>query len=218
MLKNNKAKKIIFAAIIISAYILSIIISMIAEQMYLNADPNSVFDVYQTYITLDYLIAFLLSTPFYIILIVFFRQYRDLTIFSSLALAASLSFVLYNVFIFSVEPESAILTIFNLILILSAVTNVFIAFKIILQEKYEVYINNSFLIFAAINYGFFSFYTPFLKWFIELFVGPYPHFLRNTFMFYDLLYLFLQLIMVITQVLIIWSFIDNKVYNRKRIY
>ena len=218
MLKNNKTKKIVFASIIMSAYILSIIFSMIAKQMYLNADPNSVFDVYQTYISLDYSIAFVLSTPFYIILIIFFRQYKDLTIFSSLALATSLSFVLYNILSFSVESGAIILTIFKLILILSAVTNVLISFKVILQEKYEVYINRSFFLFVVINYGFFSFYTPFVKWFIELFVGPYPHFLRNTFMFYDVSYLLLQLVMAITQVIIIWSFIDNKVYNRKRIY
>ena len=217
-MSKKTRKKIILSTIVVVAYILSFIFASIAENVYSNADPESTYNIYETYIAVDYSFAFILSTPFFIILIAYFRHHRDLMWFAIISMISSLGLVLYNILSFSLDPGSLGLRLFSGISYFGAVANIFLAFKIILQEKYETFINRAFLLFAVINYGFFSFYTPYIKNFLAVFVGPYPHFLRNTFLFYDYFYLFLQLSMVVVQIVIISFFIDNKGFNRTRIY
>jgi hypothetical protein len=96
-----------------------------------------------------------------------------------------------------------------------SIINLILTFGIVLQANKNKLIAVSLMFFAIVNFFFGSYYNFFLMDLIRALFGPIPSDIIHALQVMEFVYFFLQVIMVILQVIIIYIFDKNSDYDNQ---
>ena len=209
-------KRVVLPAILIIAFILNLGLNRLFTEAFLNQDFFLQIHTAEELVKVTSISTFLFSIPFYVIILICFRNYKDLCLFATITIIANLAFAFYTIMMSSSDSWTIPLRLFAGISYFGTLLNFFVSFGIVLQDYYDKLVTRSLMFFAIVNYVFASFYTQYSKGFIARVVGDFPPGnLDRTFVVYDWIYILIQLTMVVLSVLVILNLITRKEIGRK---
>ncbi len=161
------------------------------------------------------LISFLLTVPFYVIVFVYYRETKLVVTYSFISVFTTLSFWVFMSLINFYNLSSPNMRLVGMVSFFGSIINLMIGFGIVLQANKNRFVAISFLLFAIVNFFFASYYNFFLKDLIASIFGPIQSDINDALVVLEIFYFALQVLIVISQAIIIYIFDRNQEFNRK---
>lgn len=160
------------------------------------------------------LISFILTSPFYIIVFVYYRETKLLETFSFISIFTNLSFWVFLSLSSMYNFFSPNLRLVGIVSFFGSVINMIIGFGIVLQSNRNRFVSLSIFLISIINFFFASYYKFFLEDLVAALFGPNPTGVNDALIVLEIFYVVLQFIIVIVQSIIIFIFDLNDEYDK----
>jgi len=160
------------------------------------------------------LISFILTSPFYIIVFVYYRETKLLETFSFISIFTNLSFWMFLSLSSMYNFFSPNLRLVGIVSFFGSVINMIIGFGIVLQSNRNRFVSLSIFLISIINFFFASYYKFFLEDLVAALFGPNPTGVNDALIVLEIFYVVLQFIIVIVQSIIIFIFDLNDEYDK----
>ena len=167
-------KRVVLSTIIVTAFLLNLGLNRLFNEAFLNENFFLQIRTVEELVKVTSISTFLLSIPFYVVLLVCFMNYKDIRLFAVVAIIANLAFAIYTIKMSTSDSWTISLRVFAGISYFGSLFNFFVSFAIVLQEYYDKIVTRSIMLLAVVNYVFASFYTQYSKSFIARIVGDFP--------------------------------------------
>jgi|AntAceMinimDraft_18_1070375.scaffolds.fasta_scaffold00003_5 hypothetical protein len=156
-----------------------------------------------------------LTIPFYIIILIFYRKTTLITIFTVLTILSQFGYYMVLENIYTLAWLSGPMRIFGSFSFFAGLIGFFVAFALVLQHKTYKFTEMSFFTFSIINYVFFSYFNFYLNNMLITIFGPFEiHIIKMQNVYYGVL-LFIEISVMILQVLVIHFLERNKWYEMR---
>lgn len=155
----------------------------------------------------------LLTIPFYIIIIIFYRKTLLITIFCVITVLSQFGYYMVLENLGTLSLDSLTMRIFGSFSFFAGIVGFLIAFAITLQHKTYKFIETSFLLFSIVNYVFFSYYNFYFNSYLERIFGPFEVHIIKMYQVYFVVLIVVEIGMAIIQVLMIYFLERNKWYE-----
>ncbi len=165
--------------------------------------------IFLTYFVFDEikpLLSFLLTVPFYVIVYVYYRETKLVVSYSFIAIFTTLSYWIFMAFIDIFPLTAPNMRLIGLVSFFGSIINMMVGFGIVLQANKNKYIAVSLMVFAVINFFFASYYNFFLTDLIASLFGPNQARITEALFVLEMIYVGLQSLIVINQIIIIYLF------------
>ena len=155
----------------------------------------------------------ILTIPFYLIIIIFYRKTKLITIFCVLTILSQFGHYMLLFYSPFFEFSSPLMRVFGSFSFFFGIIGFFVAFALVLQHKTYKFTEISFLSFAIINYVFFSYFNFYFQNLLVRIFGPYEvHIVKMFYVYYGVV-LAIEIGVAILQVIVIYFLERNKWYE-----
>ncbi len=184
-----------------------ILMAIVAVVALINIIFSRVIDNYPPILQL------LMTLPFYIIILIFYRKTSLITIFCVLTILSQFGYymVLHYMTLDLINPVA--IRVFGSFSFFAGIIGFFVAFALVLQHKTYKFTEVSFLIFSIVNYTFFSYFNFYLLNMLIRIFGPFEIHIIQMQNVYYVIQLMIEIAMAVIQVLLIYYLERNMWYE-----
>lgn len=184
-----------------------ILMAIVAVVALINIIFSRVIDNYPPILQL------LMTLPFYIIILIFYRKTSLITIFCILTILSQFGYymVLHYMTLDLINPVA--IRVFGSFSFFAGIIGFFVAFALVLQHKTYKFTEVSFLIFSIVNYTFFSYFNFYLLNMLIRIFGPFEIHIIQMQNVYYVIQLLIEIAMAVIQVLLIYYLERNMWYE-----
>lgn len=184
-----------------------ILMAIVALVAIINIIFSRVVDSYPPILQL------LLTLPFYMIILIFYRKTTLITIFCILTILSQFGFymVLHYMTLNLLNPIA--IRVFGSFSFFAGIIGFFVAFALVLQHKTYKFTEVSFLLFSIVNYTFFSYFNFYLMNLLIRIFGPFEIHIIQMQNVYFVIQLLIEIGMAVIQVLLIYYLERNMWYE-----
>lgn len=168
------------------------------------------FLIYFVFDEVKPLISFLLNVPFYVIVYVYYRETKLVVTYAFISIFTTLSYWIFMAFMSVYSLTAPNMRLIGLVSFFGSIINMMVAFGIVLQANKNRFAAVSLMGFAIINFFFASYYNFFLVDLIAALFGPRQANVELALFVLEMIYLALQILIVISQTIIIYLFDKNQ--------
>lgn len=198
-------KKYLFPLIILIAFIVDIITGRILYNVYLNSDFISSDAGFASYTVTTMSISLIFSSVFYVLVLLFFKEHKLLTIYAALSLLVAFCFAGYVSLSNYFEFNTIIVKVYAGVSYIIGFINIILTTAIILKELHTKMVSVGILYLAVTQFVFGTLVVDYIRGYLAGFFGPYEEDLIIVFAAYDVFLVVIQVTVLIVQVLIIRS-------------
>jgi hypothetical protein len=198
-------KEHLFPLIIFLAFIIDLVTGRLLYNAYINQGLITTDAGYSSYVTTSMFLTFVFSTAYYVIILLFFREQRLLSIYSALAIVVGFAFAGYVSLTNYFELNTIIVRVYGSVSYFIAFANIILATSIVLKEIHTKLVALSLIYFSIIQFVFGTLVTDYVRGYLVGVFGPYESNIQTLYIVYDIIVILLRLSVVILQVLSIRS-------------
>jgi hypothetical protein len=198
----------LFPIIIVGTFLIDILFAYLMHRSYLNSGALSSDDGYARYITYTMFGMFFLSNTFYVLILLYFREHKLLTIYAAMMIIVSFCFAGYNTLTNYFTFDTIIIRLYAGISYFFGLANIIIATAIILQETHTKRVAVALLYFAVVTFIFGTLVSDFVRGYLVGFFGPTPANTTLVFKIYDIFLVVLRSSVIVFQAFAIRSLIS----------
>lgn len=200
-------KKLLFPLIIILAFIIDLITGRVLYNAYLDSGVINSDAGFASYTITTTAFSLVFSSVFYFMILFFFKEHKLLNNYAALSLLVAFCFAGYiglsNYYIF----DTIIIKLYAGISYMIGFVNIILAVSIILKELHTKTVSMSILYLAVTQFVFGTLVVDYIRGYLTGFFGPAEESLVVVYQVYDGFLIFIQLTVVIVQILAIRSLI-----------
>ena len=208
-------KKYIFPIIIILAFIIDLIVGRALYNAYHASGLIATDAGFGSFTTTSMFFSFFLSIPFYVIVLIFFREEKLLNIFSALSIIVAFCFAGYvslsNYYIF----DTIIIRLYASVSYFLGFFNIIIATSIILKELHTKTVTISLLYFSISQFVFGTLVVDHVRGYLVGLFGPGEENIANVFLVYDIFLILIRVSVIVLQVFAILSLLQVQSGKKK---
>ena len=156
-----------------------------------------------------------MTVPFYVLVIIFYRKTKLITIFSVLTILSQFGYYMVLNYLSTHQGLDPTLRLYASFSFFSGIVAFFIAFAVVLQHKTYKFTEITFFSFSIINYIFFSYFTFYFQDMLITIFGPFETHIEKMTNVYIGVELTLEIGVMVLQVLIIFFLERNKWYEHR---
>ena len=198
-------KKYLFPLIIFLAFVIDIITGRVLYNVYLNSGVMSSDAGFASYTITTMALSLVFSVPFYVLILWKFPEHKLLSYYAAMSLIVAFCFAGYVSLANYFDWNTIIIKLYAGISYIIGFINIILATTIILKELHTKVVSISILYLAITQFVFGTLVVDYIRGYLVGFFGPYEENLAIVFVVYDSFLIFIQLTVVIVQILAIRS-------------
>lgn len=203
-------KKLLFPLIILVTFMIDIISGRVLYNVYLNSGFISSSAGFASYTVNTMTITLIFSSTFYVLILLFFREHRLLSYYAALSLLVAFCFAGYVVLVNYFDFDTIIVRLYAGVSYVTGFINIILAVSIILKELHTKLVSTSILYLGVTQFVFGTLVVDYVRGYLTGFFGPFEEQIQRVNNFYDGFLFFIQLTIVVVQILAIRSLLDVK--------
>lgn len=215
-------RKILFPIIIISSFLIGFLFTGLLGEIYKSTGVLETFDGLVKYTAIKTFTMFLSSTVFYMLILIYFKEFMFLRIFSAISIIIAFSFAGYAVLSLYYEFSTLIIRYYAGTTYFLGLVNLVIAVSIILKELHHKVVSLTILYSANITFLFGTLVIDYIRGYIGSFFGLGSNQQYTIYIVFDTSVFLLQLSVVLLQAysiikLVYYQEVGKVMYTRKKL-